>query len=1592
MRIEVEIPSLKQTGRELKRTANELESMQSSLQRSMSRLTLESRSRSDVDSTFRQIDQRLTEIRRELEELSRQSTTKGEQFSEADGKGRSFTQSKAWKFIKTGTSMALDFVPVVGNAKGIIEAVIGRDLITGEKLAPWERGLAVLGPLGKGTRNAAKLVKFADEAVDGISVLARNSDTVADAVKQGERAVDAAADAKTATKQATETAGHVKGGDEVASAMNRSDSVSQAGKTGDRAANTAEELTSAKQVSAAEGSIQGMNRAGKNIDAAHGSDQAIAAAVGAGAGGTAAAAASLASKGNKTATAAKEAPTSKGGSNSLEAGQHGGGGGTSASKSKTDSSTMDNSNRNTESCVEDPIHTATGQQFIVHPALKLYGAGIWQFELYYHSGLLQASELGTAWTHNYAMKLEETGPNGTDTRRAITVWRNASHYNVFYQEADGVFRGGDIDSKWNELYLTDKGYELRTRDRESFYFNHDGRFEQHRNRDGFLLQALYDDGRLISLKDAVTGRALNFLYNNAGLLERVYDHAREIEFTYNESRHLTQFLDPNGHCSQLTYDKDGRIITLMVAGEIQFINTFDSEHRIIAQEDGKGAISRLSYDTDSKPGYTITTLIDALGHERQFVHDTNHLLIEITEPDGTKREYTYNEWGQETARINAMGEKITREYDPQGRLVAIIDPSGSRTSYTYNSKHLVVQEIDALGGVTAYEYDEQDRLLSVTRPDSTFSKYTYDSKGLRIAYQDFSGAVTKYHYQDTGELSGIEDAEGRMFTVAHDDAGRVNDIQDPLGGQTKRLYDANDNLVMVTDPIGRTWSFAYDANDHLIEEKKPSGATIKYTYNAAGQMESTEDALGHTDRYTYDNEGRLVEHTNSIGATTRLVYDSVGRLSTVTDPLGRELAYTYDKAGRLLSVVDAEGQQIQALTYDMNGNPVAVTNALGHTTHRRFNALRQLIEEKDALGRQTELVYDAAHRVSAVIEEHTARYEQSFDAMDRLASYMDSNGNRTMLRYDQTGLLVEEKNAAEMSLVNSYDERGWLINRSNARGQNTEYRYDAAGQVVEVKDEAGQISLEYDLDGRVISAAEGSDQAERSYDLMGRLIESRDPWGHRIRYSYDALGQLTHLTYPDGKIVEYRYNAAGELSEVKDWRGRLTRYKYDDNGRVINTVRPNGSTEQRSYDAAGQLLRIKDASAQGVMLQDLRYVYNEIGQIIMEDERQYTYDNLRRLRSGSWPGRRFHYTYDLGGNITESGDSSSDVKLNMSYGSDNRLAKVGIFPVEMDRDGNLLYMTDGEIMEAYEYDARNRLCAAGKARYRYNWKGDRISLTWRGTTTRYVIDDRTELSQVLMELHEDGTPKAFYVYGHGLIGREDEAGNYLSYHSDLRGSTTLLTDEHGRVRDRYTYDPYGKIESHEGDTRQPFQYNGRDGVMTDPNGLYYMRARYYHPVLKRFLNRDVIRGDLQDGQTFNRYAYVNGDPVRYIDPLGLMKQDCPRAGKGDTNPSKPAMSFEEALEKLNESNLRPGQTVISKSRVMEIVDNYDPIKAQSSIFSNGKTSYLVEGHHTTVASVMFGRGNSFNMNYPTLQIPSATNVYWTKKWYEFWKTSIKVLD
>ena len=88
----------------------------------------------------------------------------------------------------------------------------------------------------------------------------------------------------------------------------------------------------------------------------------------------------------------------------------------------------------------------------------------------------------------------------------------------------------------------------------------------------------------------------------------------------------------------------------------------------------------------------------------------------------------------------------------------------------------------------------------------------------------------------------------------------------------------------------------------------------------------------------------------------------------------------------------------------------------------------------------------------------------------------------------------------------------------------------------------------------------------------------------------------------------------------------------------------------------------------------------------------------------------------------------------------------------------------------------------------------------------------------------------------------------------------------------YEYGAYGEVLS--GDTKiTPFLYNGQLGVMTDDNGLYYMRARYYNVNIKRFINQDVVHGSINVSQSLNRYSYVQGNPIKLTDPFGLSPLD-----------------------------------------------------------------------------------------------------------------------
>ena len=187
-------------------------------------------------------------------------------------------------------------------------------------------------------------------------------------------------------------------------------------------------------------------------------------------------------------------------------------------------------------------------------------------------------------------------------------------------------------------------------------------------------------------------------------------------------------------------------------------------------------------------------------------------------------------------------------------------------------------------------------------------------------------------------------------------------------------------------------------------------------------------------------------------------------------------------------------------------------------------------------------------------------------------------------------------------------------------------------------------------------------------------------------------------------------------------------------------------------------------------------------------------------------------------------------------------------------------------MAEFEYDCRNRLVSAGGISYEYDAENNRISQTENGAKTEYVVDSNSSsLTRILTAEKEGDT--TYYIYGIGLIAQEN-GNEYLIYHFNNIGSTEAVTNIDGEIVETFDYGPYGELLS-ENKCSIMFLYSGELGVATDSNGLYYMRARYYNPEIKRFINQDVMTGSITDTPTLNRYAYVNGNPISLNDPFGL---------------------------------------------------------------------------------------------------------------------------
>jgi len=105
------------------------------------------------------------------------------------------------------------------------------------------------------------------------------------------------------------------------------------------------------------------------------------------------------------------------------------------------------------------------------------------------------------------------------------------------------------------------------------------------------------------------------------------------------------------------------------------------------------------------------------------------------------------------------------------------------------------------------------------------------------------------------------------------------------------------------------------------------------------------------------------------------------------------------------------------------------------------------------------------------------------------------------------------------------------------------------------------------------------------------------------------------------------------------------------------------------------------------------------------------------------------------------------------------------------------------------------------------------------------------------------------------------------YHLDALGSPIAATDAQGNVVWRQHYAPYGeRLDQQAAAAGNSRWYTGHPH--DEETGLTYMGARYYDPIVGRFMGIDPKEFDERSLMSFNRYVYANDNPYKYVDPDG----------------------------------------------------------------------------------------------------------------------------
>ncbi|HKW18904.1 MAG TPA: RHS repeat-associated core domain-containing protein [Terriglobales bacterium] len=549
----------------------------------------------------------------------------------------------------------------------------------------------------------------------------------------------------------------------------------------------------------------------------------------------------------------------------------------------------------------------------------------------------------------------------------------------------------------------------------------------------------------------------------------------------------------------------------------------------------------------------------------------------------------------------------------------------------------------------------------------------------------------------------------------------------------------------------------------------------------------------------------------------------------------------------------------------------------------------------------------------------------TYDALGNLLTVNQGVQTRTY-HYDGLSRLTQEitPEAGTMSLsyVNS---SGGLCSgdptrpctKTDGRGLVTTYSYDSANRLLSKTHTGttGPITYSYGTSaaafniGRLAKMNDSTGWEAYTYDRMGRVTKLAKIIGSttfNISYSFNPGGELTSITYPSGRVVQYSYDNVGHLCVVAQSATGCSSYSspyltvassgYDAASRPLSATYGNGVVASISYSPQTTELTGLTYSKGSSTLFGLQFYYQQDsshcpngsngnnGQIqcILDGVQSgrsisYAYDLLGRLinasttGSSSYPAWGVSETYDRYSNRT-----NQTVIAGSGYG-----LSLTVDPATNRISGNT-YDGSGDLLNepaplstGYGYSAEGCLTnyTGNGSSAVYHCDGNHFRTTKVVTgnnaiTTWYI----RSAGEVIAEYDNGATvnsPTREYVFATNRIatitGSTAGAGGTITYEHRDNLAPRLFTDANGNdIGEQGTY-PFGEPwYNNSNGSKWIFTTYERDPESGNDSAL----VRLYESSTGRFLSPDPLEGSVGDPQSWNRYAYVENDPINLTDASG----------------------------------------------------------------------------------------------------------------------------